>query len=108
MLRLAIPSINKVIAWNRKIWLQSCGHVTALIERCLRCLFTGSKQTGVKKAGTTLGDRFSQVPVVWKCPLKENLLYAGPFFYFHWSGKNVVIICSRALYGLKAGFHFKL
>ena len=49
MLRLVIPSINKVIAWNRKIWLQSCGHVTALIERCLRCLFTGSKQTGVKK-----------------------------------------------------------
>ena len=68
-----------------------------------------SKQTGVKKAGTTLGDRFSQVPVVWKCPLKENLLYAGPFFIFTGvERKNVVIICSRALYGLKAGFHFKL
>ena len=28
--------------------------------------------------------------------------------FFHLGIKNVVIICSRALYDLKAGFHFKL
>ena len=40
--------------------------------------------------------------------VKREFTVRRTLFYFHWSGKNIVIICSRALYGLKAGFHFKL
>ena len=60
MLRLPIPSVNKVIAWNRKIWLQSCVRLNREMS-----VYRESTKRSKKKAGTTLGDCFSQVPVLY-------------------------------------------